>query len=112
MENVEFHESLHEDFLVYQNLWMNRAVLLNASQYGSPSSRPRQYMPAIIDLESLPTVPALSPNSIPEPHCHCNRPQMRCVVASVRTHSVPLVQDFTTRSHECLGIPECESMQG
>ena len=33
-------------------------------------------------------------------------------MASVRTHSVPQVQDTATHSHERLNIHECEAMQG
>ena len=69
-------------------------------------------MSDIVDSGSLPTVPPLSPNSLLEPHRHYNRPHIRCVVASVRTHSVPLVQDSTTHAHERLSVHEFESMQG
>ena len=114
VENAQFHPSLKHDEVKFQSAWGDKFAFLNAKDYGSPSSRPRAYMSDIVQLNTLPSVPPLSPNEVldEDAHCNCSRPHMRCIVARERTHSVPTVEDTTTGITRQLAIPESEVMQG
>ena len=112
VENVSFHRSLQVDFAQFQNMWQDKATLLNASDFGSPSSRPRQYMANFVSLTSLKQIPPLSPNEVLMPHRHCPEPLMPCIVASERTHNVPTVVDTDCKTRHRLSVGESEMMQG
>ena len=112
VENVQFHPSLQVDNHKFQNMWADSSVVLNASDFGSPSSRPRQYMTDIVDLATLRAVPKLSPNDVLPLGRHCSSATMPCIVASPKTHTIPSVFDADTSTHCRLTAQESERMQG
>jgi len=112
VENVAFHPSLKLDFNKFQNMWCDRAVSLNASNFGSPSSRPREYMSDVVDLSRLQHVPALSPNELLPSGRHCQRKHMPCIVASMRTRTIPTAAGPNSKVETRLSMRESESMQG
>ena len=112
VENVRFHPSLKQDEVTFQSMWADKFYPLNAHDFGSPSSRPRQYMADFVALGDIPTVTPLSPNSLLSPGRHCRTPQMPCIVASHNTHSVPSVYDTHTGLTSRLSAVECEVIQG
>ena len=111
VENVRFHPSLVADEMRFQNIWADKFYTLNTSDYGSPSSRPRQYMADFVRLDALSPVLPLSPNMLLPPHRHCKYQHMPCVVAGMQTHRIPQVYDSGLKASSRLTSSECEVMQ-
>ena len=112
VENVEFHSSLQSDFHQFQKMWNGTAISLNANTVGSPSSRPRQFITDIVDIEQIDKIDPLSPNEILDRHRHCQQRSMKCIVASPHTRSIPMVMDHSLGQQDRLTIQECERMMG
>ena len=112
VENVHFHPSLRDDSVKFQAMWSDKFYSLNASDYGSPSSRPRQYMADFVRLDDLPPVTPLYPSAVLPSHRHCKSPHMPCLVASKHTHRVLTVYDSRAKLTTRLTAVESEVMQG
>ena len=109
---MRFHHSLRDDEVKFQRMWADKFYTLNACDYGSPSSRPRQFMADFVRLGSLPPVSPVYPNRLLSSHRHCSSQFMPCIVASKHTHRVPAVYDSSVGATSQLTSTECEVMQG
>ena len=111
VENVEPHEHLQADKQRMQSLWGAPFVTINAGDWGSPSSRPRNLATNIVDITAIP----LTQHSPPQwflPHdVYCDRRMMRCIIASENTHYPPTVMDTATRKRCRLYVAESEVFQ-
>ena len=112
VENVQFHPNLKAHQALFENNWGGKFVSLNASDYGSPSSRPRNYITNITDLSKLTKVPPLEPSYILRDGAHCPHRVLPCVVASADTYNPPMVHDPTTNRAAVLLPDEAERAQG
>ena len=101
VENVDPHEHLQQDKDRMQKLWGAPFITINASDWGSPSSRPRNLATNIVDVRTIPLVPASPPQWFLPHDVHCDRRVMRCIIASENTRYPPSVVDNATRQHSC-----------
>lgn len=112
VENVQFHPSLRQDAVKFVKLWEGQPISLDAKNFGSPSTRPRQYVSDICSLQLLQHAPYLPPSAVLQEHRHCTTRHVPCVVASPRTYTVPQVMDVTAKFNTRLSIGESERVMG
>ena len=112
VENVQFHRALTADKATFENMWSSTFVPLNASDYGSPSSRPRQYLASFTDLSVLPCRPPLAPHLVLEDGHHPPGPIMPCVVTIADTHNPPCSLPPRSKTPIQVSVEVMERLQG
>ena len=112
VENVQFHRALQADKAQFEALWTSTFVPLNASDYGSPSSRPRQYLANFTDLSKLPKRPSLAPHLVLDPGHHPPAPVLPCVVTIPDTHNPPCSIPPGSKTPTLVSIEVMERLQG
>ena len=111
VENVEPHAHLRSDLARMESLWGSPFRTVNAADWGSPSSRPRNLCTNIVDVASVPTrQPTPSQWFLPD-DVYCDRRLMRCIIASEDTHYPPVVRDSVTSQPRRLHVSESEVFQ-
>ena len=112
VENVQFHHALQSDKTKFEEMWSSTFVPLNASDYGSPSSRPRQYLANFTDLSKLPTRPSLPPHLVMDHGHHPQSAVMPCVVATADTHNPPCSYPPKSKTLFPVSVEVMERLQG
>ena len=116
IENVIPHTALADDVSKMNQLWGVEFSPINASAWGSPSSRPRSLATNFVDLSTIPTVPkqSLQPSLLVQGEFYCHRPVMACIVSSSCTKNPPTVycDTFHDNAKRRLNISEMENFQG
>ena len=116
VENVRHHRALPDDLNRMTAMWNGLApIIINASTYGSPSSRPRVIFTDIVTADDLiPRSRRGDPNRFLDDDTHfCPKGTLPCIVAT-DTHTInpPTVTHRTDGTRRYLSMAEAEVAQG
>ena len=116
VENVCHHRNLPDDLARMQTMWSGSdPIILNATTYGSPSSRIRMIFTDIVDaLDLIPRSRHGDPNRfLDDDTYYCPKGSIPCIVASdIHTINPPTVTHRTDGSRRYLSVAEAEVAQG
>ena len=111
VENVEPKSSLLYQKDRMEAMWGSKFTTINAKDWGSPSSRPRNYCTNICTVQDIPGTNTPNPNLFISDDHYCEGPHMPCIVASEYTRNVPVVKSRTTHKPRRLTVAEAEALQ-